>query len=257
MHTSFQLRSSDFSIKIDNTDASREDLLVDWHQYDRVGIIIDQPFGAIGATLLLQLCITAFYDFIPTRRSETLYPEVYLFHIGGPHGDHSSYDIYPPRKEVFLDNNPAKILEAINDRAITRLLVVDKDCKQVKHHYKEPSSAKDRISSVFAYSPTGRVPNPDVEIIGRNRSVLSNTLMALNPRGKGYTQSMEKLAKSARMPVISDHEIIPVYASRNEEIPFAVRDHIKQQFEQSSNDGVRRETFRRISLAESLNMLAL
>lgn len=256
MHTSYQLDSSHFSIKIDNKDATRGDLLSEWNIYDRVGIIIDEPFGAVGASLLIQLTITAFYDIRPSRRSETIYPEVYLFHVGERYGDHSSYDIYPLRKEVFLDDDPVQILAAINDRAITRLIVVDRDCRQVQHHYKEPSSAKDRITSVFAYSATGRVTNPDIEIVGLNRNVLSNTRRALNPGSKGYTESMEKLAKSPRMPMISDHEIIPVYSSRSDEVPVPIRDRIRQQFDESSKDGVRRETFRRISLSESLNMLS-
>lgn len=39
--------------------------------------------------------------------------------------DHSSLDVWPPHKEVIVPNEPEQILEAINDRGITRLLVED------------------------------------------------------------------------------------------------------------------------------------
>lgn len=255
MHTSRQLKNSDFAIRIKGEEVSREELLPNWKCHDRVGIIVDEPFGAVGASLLLQLCITAFYDVLPSRRSETIYPEIYLFHIGGRYGDHSSYDIYPPRKEVFLDNNPAQILEAINDRSITRLIVVDRDCREVKHHFKEPSTARDRIVSVFAYCPTGDVGEGDIEIKSLNRNLLTNTRGALSPGSKAYAESMEKLAKSSRMPAIPDCEIVPDYPSRSLETTARIREKIRLQFDQSIKEGFRRETYRRVSLSDALNML--
>ena len=88
-------------------------------------MIVDRPLGATGASMLIQLVITAFYDVNPGRREVTLYPETYLFHVGGRHGNHAYYDVYPPRTEVVVASDSAEILEAINDRAITRLAVVE------------------------------------------------------------------------------------------------------------------------------------
>ena len=51
-----------------------------------------------------------------------VYPEIYLFHIGGPHGDFSYFDFWPPRKEVQVAaSQPVSLLEAINAHGITRL----------------------------------------------------------------------------------------------------------------------------------------
>jgi hypothetical protein len=58
----------------------------------------------------------------------TAYPEIYLFHDGGPQGDHNSFDFWPPRKEVFIDGgDPVAMLSEINARAITRLAVPDNE----------------------------------------------------------------------------------------------------------------------------------
>ncbi|QDE27989.1 hypothetical protein [Paremcibacter congregatus] len=172
MHTSYQLDSGHFGIKLGDVASTRNNLLANWSCYDRAGTIVDEPFGAVGASLLLQLSITSFYDTSPNRRQGSFFSEVYLFHVGGRFGDHSSYDIYPRRKEIFIENDPVAVLEAINDRAITRLLVVDKAPKEVKHHFKEPECAKERIISAFSYSPTGQVQQPDIELTGLDRCVM-------------------------------------------------------------------------------------
>ena len=64
--------------------------------------------------------------FRPERRGPNgIYPEIYLFHVGGRHGDHSPYDFWPARKEVFVDADPREVLDQINDKGITRLAVPD------------------------------------------------------------------------------------------------------------------------------------
>ena len=125
MHTARQLDAAYFGITVDGVPSSREDVFPEWGVHDRLGVVVDRPLGATGASMLIQLAITAFYDVKPSRREVTLYPEIYLFHVGGRHGNHAYYDVYPPRKEVVVADDPAEILEAINDRAITRLAVVD------------------------------------------------------------------------------------------------------------------------------------
>jgi hypothetical protein len=81
-------------------------------------------------------------------------------------GDHSSYDFWPARKEVLVEDDPRLVLAAINDRGITRLAVPEVERVFVDHEYKEPSAARDRIATAFVYSPTGRVVNPEWEIEG-------------------------------------------------------------------------------------------
>ena len=45
--------------------------------------------------------------------------------MGGPLGDHGRLDVWPRRKEVVVEDDPERILEVVDDRAITRLLVED------------------------------------------------------------------------------------------------------------------------------------
>ena len=255
MHTSYQLKESNFAISLCGVGSTRDDVFPDWTSHDRVGIVVDKPFGGVGASLLLQVSITLFYDVCQKRKTEPFYPEVYLFHVGGRYGDHSSYDIYPPRKEVFVDDDPVAILEAINDRAITRLIVVDGEQGNPKHHFKEPASAKERLVSAFAYSPTGRVNSPDIEIEALKRCVIANTNMALRSGKKAYAELMESLSKSPKGPTLPVDEKHPVLVSRADEVSIEVRDSIIQQRDEISTNGLPLESYRRITVAQALNML--
>ena len=71
------------------------------------------------------------------------YAEIYLFHSGGRFGDFTSFDIQP-RRELFLSAEPAALIEAINDRAITHLVVPEGAAKNSTFPWKEAESARDR-----------------------------------------------------------------------------------------------------------------
>ena len=124
MHTSTELRSDSFSIELDGRPATIADVLTDAGANGRLGIVVREPCGAVGASLLLLAAITAFYD-AQRARSERfyIYPDYFLFHVGRPQGDHSMLDVLPSHKEVVVPDDPEAILEAINDRAITWLVV--------------------------------------------------------------------------------------------------------------------------------------
>ena len=83
MHVVTLLKADMFDVEIDGKPASIAQALPDWNPHDRFGLVIDDALGGIGATHLLQIAITAFYDIKPSRRTElTVYPEIYAFHIG-------------------------------------------------------------------------------------------------------------------------------------------------------------------------------
>jgi hypothetical protein len=193
MHTARQLDRSHFAIRVAGKDADRDAVLPDWGRLDRLGVVITEPFGAVGASHLIQLVITAFYDAVPSRRDGdpgdlenrlAVYPEIYLFHLGGRQGDHSSFDFWPGRKEVFLgDAGPRQVLDAINDRAITRLAVPERTPQPFAHEFKEPNAARERIVGCFAYSPSGKVESPDFEIEGLDPATEENPASILDPVG--------------------------------------------------------------------------
>jgi len=253
MHTARQLDVGYFGIAVDGVASSRDVLFPHWNAHDRFGVVVDRPLGATGASMLIQLAITAFYDVKPARREVTIYPEIYLFHVGGRHGNHAYYDVYPPRKEVVVADDPAEVLEAINDRAITRLAVVDGPAEEVTHHWKEPAAALDRLASTFAYDPTGRVTRGDVAITATDRRALVNTSIILHPTVTYAEQQAARAQAGAR--VLPANEVVVSTDYVGDNIPAAVRHHVVEQRRAIvTADGVR-ETYRRIAPADALRML--
>lgn len=264
MHTARQLFEEAFEIRIDGEPAIREELLPDWGVHDRLGVVMSEPFGAIGASHLIQLAITAYYDARPDRREglpkgkddrnpKAIYPDIYLFHVGGRYGDHSAFDFWPARKEVFVPNDPRVVLDAINDRAITCLLVSDQQPIPIEHEFKEPAAARDLIRSVFAYDASGRVADPDVEIRGLQSRTEANPTRVLDPdrRYSGLPAGADDDhpdpdLRARSWPVRTEQrrseaaESLPLARSRRE----AVR-----------VDGLATETYRRIDLDDALSML--
>ena len=115
-----------FEIRIAGREASIEELFPRFGEHDRLGLVMRRPCGAVGASALIAATITAFYDIQRSREPDFfVYPDYYLFQVGGPLGDHARLDIWPRRKEVVVDDDPERILEAVDDRAISRLVVED------------------------------------------------------------------------------------------------------------------------------------
>ena len=130
-------------------------------------MVVRSPFGAVGASTLIAATITAFYDFQRARGPDFLiYPDYFLFHVGGRWGDHRRFDIWPGHKEVVVADDPDRILEAINDRAITRLAVEDDGRRGAGLDAAATASARARIATCLAYSPSGRTRDADVKIGG-------------------------------------------------------------------------------------------
>ena len=135
---------------------------------------LELSFGSLvevwGRSGLIMATVTRFYDFYrePLKDASSkfrIYPEFFIFHVGKRHMNHSWMDIWPPHKEVVVEDDPEQILEAINDRGITRLLVEDMKPSTAVFLTETFCSAKQRIVSALAYSPSGRVENPDVKIM--------------------------------------------------------------------------------------------
>lgn len=267
MHTARQLDVTDFAIRVEGEPAGRDDVLPSWTPWDRLGIVVDRPFGGLGANAMIQLAITAFYDIKPVRRegfptrdvprSElAVYPEIYLLHVGGSHGFYAAYDFWPARKEVFLPADPRVVLDAINDRAITRLLVPDEPPQAVEHEYKEPAAARDRIVSAFAYSADGRADSGDIEISSTKRAVQANANQSLSGAGQsGNLQArlvqVEDIAHDADL--VARH-----WTTHSARRGTEVSGHVAQARTRRaalSHDGRVVESYRRISVDAALQRL--
>lgn len=261
MHVVSLLRTDMFAIRIGGALAGTNDLFPGWTELDRFGLVIDESVGGVGATHLLQCAMMAYYDAKPARRTDrAVYPEIYAFHIGKSHGAHAPYDFWPARREVILrTDDHREVLDAINDRGITRLAIPDRPMREVVHRPKEVEAALDRIASAFVYSASGRVDGGDVEIAGTDRRTEFNPSQVLRPvseivdirRTPGAVSSSGIPIKEAdddyaRWLVACDAELAP------EERQSALK--VRQRLR--SPEGLTTETYRRVEVSEALKRLA-
>jgi hypothetical protein len=167
MHTTRDLSSDAFSIRIDGRPVGFDAVFPRFSEHDRLGVVVRTPCGAVGASVLILASITAFYD-IQRSRSEDffIYPDYFLFHVGRRLGDHRRLDIWPPHKELVVEDDPEELLRAINDRGVTRLLVEDRTPHLPDLERESLASARARVSTALAYAATGRAGDADVRIAG-------------------------------------------------------------------------------------------
>jgi hypothetical protein len=270
MHTE-ELYPEFFEFQIDRVQATLDELLPERNEFDRFGIVVTEPLGSLGASLLLQAGTAHWYDVKPERRGTVpIYPENYAFHVGGPHGDHAGIGIWAPRKEVFVaPADPVALLTQINDKAITRLVIPDGphgDLDRLswgQSTWVEQASALDRLTSCFAYSVTGDVQNADV------------VLREKHPRleqDPGQTFNLEVAAKAlydresvgfvGSLPGHSvpadNHRWVDYVRSRSAELPKELTDRLaaERAAARARTGGVRVESFRRLSGGEALAIIA-
>jgi hypothetical protein len=244
VHSAKELRSSAFQIEVAGRAAGVTDLFHGFDEHDRLGVIIGRPGGGLGASALITATITAFYDLQRARGPDFfIYPDYYLFHVGQAFGDHSRLDIWPAHKEVVVAAERAEVLRAVNDRAITRLVVEDGERRDGELGAEELASARARIRTCLAYSASGRVAGADVRVAA-NAVVEGYVSTTLDPERRVAEQRAR--GADARADAI---------VARADEIPPAERSRIKRQREGLVEDGTPVETYRRVGLDEALGRL--
>jgi hypothetical protein len=247
MHSSRELRSSSFEVTVEGREVRLVDLFDGFREHDRLGVVVRRPCGAVGASALVTATITAFYDLQRARRTDFfVYPDYFLFHVGRPFGDHARLDIWPSRKEVVVPEDPERVLEAINDRAITRLVVEDGEPGEPTFEPETVASASARIATCLAYSATGRVRDADVGI----RS---------NPVSEGYVDAvLDPEARLARLRGSNggDRARADAIEARLGEVAREERRRIRRARKELVEGGAPVETYRRISLDQALGLLA-
>jgi hypothetical protein len=165
MHSTERLTSGSFAFAIGGRPATFDDVLPEWDERDRLGVVARQPCGAVGASLLILAAVTAFYDDWRRRAADFFaYPDFFIFHVGERMGSHGMLDIWPDHKEVVVPRGGEDLLRAINDRAVTRLLVVDGPPSASRFERQTLASVK--IRSALAYAASGRVADADIEVGG-------------------------------------------------------------------------------------------
>src|SRR4051794_32407063 len=109
MHTIETLSNEDFEIVVNGQVGCLEDVLPGFNEKDRIGVVVRQPGGSMGASGLMMAEVTQFYDFYRENLGKEpnklrIYPEFFIFHIGKRHMNHSWMDIWPPHKEVIVED---------------------------------------------------------------------------------------------------------------------------------------------------------
>jgi hypothetical protein len=247
MHSSRELRSSSFEVTVAGREVRLVDLFDGFSEHDRLGVVLRAPCGGVGASALITATITAFYDLHRARGPDFfVYPDYFLFHVGRPLGDHARLDIWPSRKEVVVPEDPAQLLEAINDRAITRLVVEDGEPGEPTFDPEALASARARIATCLVYSASGRVRDADVRI----RS---------NPVSEGYVDAvLDPEARLARLRGRNggNRARAVEISARLDEVAREERARIQRARKDLVEDGVPIETYRRIGLDQALGLLA-
>jgi hypothetical protein len=135
------------------------------------------------------------------------------------------------------------VLEALNDRAVTRLVVEDGDAGEPPSDQGALASARARIETCLAYSPSGRVEDADVRIAG-------------NPVTEGYVEAiLDPEARIARLRAEGNEERAAAIAARAGEVDRGSRQRALTERRDLIEDGVPVETYRRIGLDEALGRL--
>lgn len=253
MHTALSLKSLMFGIEVEGQPANRE-MLLDWRLQDRLGVVVTTPLGGLGASLLMQLATTAYYDARPSRRDAPHYAEIYVFHVGGLYGDFTSFDIAPPRREVFLEADPAALIEAINDRAITHLAIPDSVQSALNFPWSEAEAALDRIRHCYVYSARGRTDCADIAIFSQDASTAEDVNLMLEPQRllddlSGYIEQSTGTLRTY------SEGLAARLRKRLSEVSEADREQARKCRDAISTSGLPRETYRRISVDDALRMM--
>jgi hypothetical protein len=177
MHTT-GLRSEDFEIAVGGRPATLSDVFPGFDGDDRLGIVIHQHLGAAGAGTLILAAVTGFYDHLRAAGDTFFaYADYFAFNVGADHGTLRKLDVYPAHKEVVVANDAEPILEAINDRGVTRLFVPEPPDAGPGAPLEAPAleretrhSALRRIRTALVYSPAGHTRGADVRVRGSAQS---------------------------------------------------------------------------------------
>jgi hypothetical protein len=182
VHSSQELTSDMFAFTVAGQPADFSAVFPDFGERDRLGIVSRSPGGALGANALILATITAFYDRERAKGTPFFrYPDYYLFHTAASVGPYGMLDIWPDHKEITVPSGEPEMLRAINDRAITHLLI--EDAEPGTPTFERATLASVGIRAALAYAPNGQVRAADVAVIGNTVSAgyVAAVLDALAP----------------------------------------------------------------------------
>lgn len=240
MHTA-GLTPEMFQIQVEGVPSTFDDLFPGFDTTtDRIGVLVRTPYGGMGVSHVVARAMAEFYG--RHRGVGEVYPDYFLFEVGDPVGDHSMLDIWPPHHLVSVPNAAEEILQALNDRGVTRLLVETTTAAEAALENWTRASALRRLTSALVFDPSGRTKGADVSIAA-SAEVEREIGLQLDPD--------KIVGDSEGFP-----EFLTYYASRRHEVSDEETSRLRLARERSIHEGVRTETYRRISPAAALDLLA-
>lgn len=166
MHSSTALQMDAFAVEVDGRAGGPEDVWPGFDGHDRVGIVLRGPLDALGASALMALSVTAFYDVLRAEHGDDYhrYADFFLFGQETDVADYGELDWWPGHKYVRTGATAEELLRAVNDRAITRLVVPAGPARDGAFERQTRTSALARLRTAIAYDPRGRVADGDLAI---------------------------------------------------------------------------------------------
>jgi hypothetical protein len=120
------MSTSEFEIRVDGGPATFDDVLPEFTVNDRIGVVTQSPGGSLAAAPLLLASVARYYELLRDQGDEFYrYPGYYVIHVGRQHAYHGWLDVWSANKEVVVAPHGEAVLEALNDRAITRVVLED------------------------------------------------------------------------------------------------------------------------------------
>ncbi|UHQ98003.1 hypothetical protein HYG81_20475 (plasmid) [Natrinema zhouii] len=188
MHSSAELDDESFDYVQNGRSIRRADVMPSIDAHSRLGVVERRQFDALGATAFIYSRVRAFYDLYRQDRISTAsvvadtidedtrvanyleengfyaYPDFYTFQATAELVDYLWFDIWPDHKQVHVGTDSETTLRAINDRAITTLLVPNGSPSPSSLAPETRESAERRIENCYLYSPDGDLDDPDVSV---------------------------------------------------------------------------------------------
>ena len=221
MHSSSELSSDMFHIEVDGKPiTSFHELIPGFNPQDRLGVVVRDCTDGIWVSGLLMATITAFYAEQRKQGSDFfVYPDYFIFHAGCAAGDYGMLDVWPSHKSVPVADSGEEILRAVNDRAITILVVPQTSPRNHPLERQTRSSAVARLRQALLYAPASRADRADVSV-------------ASNPPVESYVAQVIE-----RTPGLTPPQ----------------RESLRQQRQAWCVDGQATEWYRRIAPADALH----
>lgn len=126
MHTSKSMRTAEFAFAVDGRETDFDGVLPGLTTADRVAVVTHTPGGAIAAAPLLLASVGRYYEVLRSERDDFYrYPSYFVVHVGELRGYHGALDVWADHKEVVVPSHGEAVLEALHDRAVTRVVLED------------------------------------------------------------------------------------------------------------------------------------